>query len=122
MILWLEIQEGKDRMHKEIFSEELGETSACVMRGVRNTSKFKHHTSEKDDDNNEEIEEPEKPFLYLGDSWFESVKACINIRKAGNHGCFIIKTAHSRSTKKYFEQELKDYPGGTWITMKGRCE
>ena len=43
IILWLEIQEGKDRMRKEIFSEELGRTATCVMRGVRNTSTFKYH-------------------------------------------------------------------------------
>ena len=41
IILWLEIQEGKDRMRKEIFSEELGRTATCVMRGVINTSTFK---------------------------------------------------------------------------------
>ena len=40
------------------------------MRGVRNTSMFKHHRSEKGDDDNEEIDEPEEPFLHLGDSWF----------------------------------------------------
>ena len=105
-----------------MFPEELGGTSACVMRGVRNTSKFKHHTSEKDDDDYEEIEEPEEPFFYLGDSWFGYVKACVNIRRAGHYDCFIIKTAHTRSPKKYFEQEIKDYPGGIWITMEGRCE
>ena len=63
-----------------MFSEELGGIAACVMRGVRNTSIFKHYTSETDDDDNEQIEEPEEFFLYLGDSWSRSVKACINIR------------------------------------------
>ena len=71
------------------------------MSGVNNTSMFKYHTSKKDDDDNEEIEKPEEPFLYLGDSWFGSVKVCINIRKTEHHGCFIIKkTAHDRSPKK----------------------
>ena len=57
IIIWLEIQEGKDCMHKEMFSEKFGGTAACVMRGIRNTSMFKHHISEKDDDDNEEIGE-----------------------------------------------------------------
>ena len=43
-------------MHNEIFSEKFGGTTACVMRGIRSTSIFKHHISEKDDDDNEEIE------------------------------------------------------------------
>ena len=112
IILWLEIQEGKDYTYKEIVSEELDGIASCVIREVRNTSMFKHHTSEKYDDDNEEIEEPAESFLYLGDSWFRSVNTCINIRKSGHHGCFITKTAHARSPRQYFEQEMKDYPRG----------
>jgi len=86
-------------MRKGIFSEELGGTAGCVMRGAIDTAVFKYHTSKKDDDNYEEIKEPEEPILYLGDSWFESVKTCINIGKARYHGCFIVN-------QKHFEQEI----------------
>ena len=92
-------------MRKGIFSEELGGTAGCVMRGAINTSVFKYHTSKKDDDNNEEIKEPEEPLLHLGDSWFESVKTCINIGKTRYHGFFIVN-------QKHFEQEIKDYSRG----------
>ena len=84
----------------EVFSEELGGTVACGIRGITNTSAFKHHTREKDIDNNEEMEEPEELFSYLGYSEFGSIKICINIRKSGYHSWLIVKTDHARSLKK----------------------
>ena len=34
----------------------------------------------------------------------------------------IIKTAHSRSPKKFFEEKMSNFPGGTWIVMGGHSE
>ena len=48
------------------------------MNGVPNTSKFKHHISENNEDYNEDMEEPKNPNLYLGDSWIGSVKVFVN--------------------------------------------
>ena len=59
LMLWLEIEQGKNLMYKEIFSVEIGWTTACVMREVTNTFVFKPHTCEKYDDTNEEMEKPE---------------------------------------------------------------
>ena len=33
-----------------------------------------------------------------------------------------VKTAYSRSPKKFLEEMMKDFPGGTWITMEGKPE
>lgn len=30
----------------------------------------------------------------------------------------IVKRAHSRIPKKFLEEEMKDYPGGTWISLE----
>ena len=60
------------------FCKELGGNVACVMNGVPNTSKFKHHISENNEDYNEDMEEPKNPNLYLGDSWIGSVKVFVN--------------------------------------------
>ena len=62
------------------------------------------------------------PRLYFGDSWFGSVKAVCQVRKLGHHACFAIKTAYSRTLKKFLEETMKDFPGGTWIVMEGRAE
>jgi len=56
--------------------------------------------------------------LYFGNSWFGSVKATAAVEQAGHHACFIIKTGHSRSPKVWLEEKMKDYLGGTWITLK----
>ena len=34
----------------------------------------------------------------------------------------IVKTAHTRLPKKFLEQKMADFPGGTWIVMEGRAE
>ena len=76
-ILWLEIQEGKHRVSTKKYQQEIGATAVCVFRevhktGVSNTlPNCKYH---KDD-------APTK--LFLGDSWFGSVKAAANVQNAG---------------------------------------
>ena len=39
----------------------------------------------------------------------------------GHHAVMSVKTAHSRFPKKFLETTMKSYPGGTWITMRGKC-
>ena len=34
----------------------------------------------------------------------------------------VIKTAFARSPKKWLENEMQDYPGGTWIVLEGRTK
>ena len=104
-------------MSKKDFYRELGATSSCVMRGVKCGEKFELAVSDQHDDTT-----PTKTDLWLGDSWFGSVKACANVAKAGNHCCLMIKTRHSRSPKKFLEDKMKEMPGGTWIVLEGRAE
>jgi len=65
---------------------------------------------------------PTKTDLWLGDSWLGSVKACANVAKAGRHCCLMIKKVHSRSTKKFIEDNMKEMPGGKWIVLEGCAE
>ena len=116
MLLWIETQEGKSRMSKKDFYRELGATSSCVMRGVKCGEKFELAVDQHDDTT------PTKTDLWLGDSWFGSVKACANVAKAGHHCCLMIKNGHSRSPKKFLDNKMKEMPGGTWIVLKGRAE
>ena len=117
MMLWLEIQEGKDRMCKLTYNELEG-TATYVMRGVENTSKFRHHPSEHRDNVNI-LDDTQEPYLYFGDSWFGSMKSAVQVRKAGYHTW--VKTTHDRSLNKDLDENVKDYPGGTWTTIEGRC-
>ena len=110
-MMWLEVMEGKERMRNKEFTKEFGVTAACVMRGVKQIEGFETY-----------LEDTLQPKLFFGDSWFGSVKAACQVRKLGHHGCFIIKTAHSRTPKKFLEEKMKGFPGGTWIVMEGFAE
>ena len=66
VMLWLEIQEGKERMRK-LKCNELGGTVACVVRGVENISRFRHQSSEHSDNVNI-LNDTQTPYLYFGDS------------------------------------------------------
>ena len=111
VMLWIEIQEGKERMRKKEFSE-LGGTAACTIRGVNATREFK-------DLPNDDLTLDEPKRCYYGDSWFGSVKAISNIAKTGHHAVMMIKTSHSRTPKKWLEKTMRNMPGGTWIVMEG---
>ena len=60
--------------------------------------------------------------LFFGDSWFGSVKAASNVKVAGHHSCFLVKTGHSRSPKAFLKDKMKDFPGGAWITLEAKTE
>ena len=93
----------------------LGGAAACVMRGVTGVSHFSHHGQSQ-------IESIDTPYLFFGESWFGSVKVASNVKVAGFHSCFLVKTGHSRSLKVFLEDNMKDYPGGTWITLESKTE
>jgi len=119
-MMWLEIQEGKNRMRALEHTQSLGGTAACVLRGVNATCTFTH-IQEQTMEDDEDIDSS-SPFLYFADSWFGSVKSASNVGKTGNHCCVVIKTAHSRSPKFWLEEKMKDFPGGTWIVLEGKPE
>ena len=110
--LWMEIQEGKERMKMKEFSN-LGGTAACSIRGVKATREFKNLAVD-----NFSIYEPKR--CYYCNSWFGSVKAISNIAKTSYHAVMMIKSSHSRTPKKWFKSTMLDMPGGTWIVLEGR--
>ena len=126
-MLWMEIQEGRDRMRQKQY-QSLGGCAACVMRGVTATGDIPQLNAPIEESDNDSIldgldlPQPSQKKLFLGDSWFGSVKAAANIAIAGHHACFMVKTAHARSPKKFLDEKMKDMPGGTWITLEGHAE
>ena len=107
--------EGKERMSRNEYSN-LGGTAVCVMRGVTATQDMDFIPNDQEDD------DTPRQHLYYGDSWFGSVKTAENISANNSHCIMLIKTAHSRSPKKWLEETMIDYLGGTWITMYGCTE
>ena len=66
LMLWLNIQEGKDRMRKKEFIR-LGATTTCVKRGFKDISSSCSYIEEHEDniDETEQPEGEERKRLYL---------------------------------------------------------
>ena len=72
--------------------------------------------------NQKEKEEVYKKKLYIGDSWFGSVRSVEAVAEAGDHAVMIVKTNHGRYPKAWLEEKMKDFPGGTWIVLQGKTK
>ena len=103
IMLWLEVQEGKEQMSKLAHTKELGGTAACVVRGVE-LMQDHQYIDELDLDlhsNDDNAPQEKKPFLLFADSWFDSIKAVSEVCKLGHHPCFNIKNGHSRVPRAF---------------------
>ena len=111
IFLHLEIQRGKIAMKDPKFAEYgdvFGGTVACSKRMSKNTTR----TINDIDDNGVKN-------LWLGDSWFASVKTTIQLAPYGNF-IGIVKTAHSFFPKKWLENKMKNWPAGSSLVLEGR--
>ena len=110
--MWLEVMKEKERMRKTEFTIEFGITLVCAIIGVKHIKEFVENT----------YLTSQGPKLFFGDLWFGSVKAAHQVRKLGHHTCFAVKTAHLRTPKKFLEETMTDFSGGTWILLKGNAK
>lgn len=70
-MLWLEVQEGRNNMGNKEFQKEMGETTACVLRGegdLRDSEPFLM-----------DVEEEMQKRIYIVDSWFGSIKTAASL-------------------------------------------
>ena len=81
-------------MKKNKIFEDLGTTLACVAR----TSKFYSDIKQVEVTLQYDVKNKE---LWLGDSQFGSVQTVVHLAKNGKHSIMMVKTAHSRSPKKF---------------------
>ena len=100
----LEICEGREAMQAKEGAKELGVSAACTKRLMNLTIKHVGSASNS---------------FFMGDSWFGSVKIAAEIAKQDQNCCFNVKTSTKHSPKKWLDETMKDYPGGTWVTLKG---
>ena len=50
------------------------------------------------------------------------MKSAVEVALAGHHCVMMVKTAHSRYPRKFLNDNMMDFPGGTWVTMRGKCK
>ena len=82
--------------------QEFGGTTACTLRLVDTAMEYDFYPIEEDNESEEEeADVPEtNNGLFIGDSWFGSVKCCAQVAKKGQHAILQIKTNYARSPKK----------------------
>ena len=108
IFLHLELQRGKKEMKKpELleFANQFGGTVACSKRLAKETV--------RNNNNNNNIKN-----LWMGDSWFGSVKTAVQVAEYGNF-IGIVKTAHSFYPKQWLEEKMKGWPGGSHLVLEG---
>ena len=108
IFLHLELQRGKKEMKKpELleFANQFGGTVACSKQSAKETV--------QNNNNDNDIKN-----LWMGDSWFGSVKTAVQVAEYGNF-IGIVKTAHSFYPKQWLEEKMKGWPGGSHLVLEG---
>ena len=100
--------------------QNLRSMAGCTLHGVCAMQDFVFFPSSEV--RREEEEDERRQWVFYADSWFGSVKTVANIGKSGNHAVMMVKTAHARSPKKWLEEQMEEFPGGTWIVLEGRVQ
>ena len=111
MMVWIELQRGREGMRAADYSASSGVTAACTMRGARDSKRYSG--DDEEDDPNE---------VFFGDSWFSSVETVCQLwnRFKCRYGG-ILKTNHSRFPKAWIEKTMKEWPAGPHIVLEGRA-
>ena len=115
-MLHLELQRGKEAMNGARFGkfcDKLGATAACVKRIVIASQWNGLMSPER-----RLAREDGKRDSYLGDSWFASVKAAIEVQEEGAEFFGPVKTAHSGFPLKELSAAMEDAPSGSYLVAE----
>jgi len=114
VMIALDICEGKEAMSKKELSKELGNSASTTLRLIEEGKHHANYDSEHSDE--------QRKSIFMADSWFGSVKVAAEVQKRGQHCCMNVKTNTKHSPKRWIDNKMKDFPGGTWITLKGEYQ
>ena len=111
MMIHIELQKGREAMLLEKYASSKKPTVACVLRMSEDTSR-----PHNEDCFGKQCDAPTETFL--GDSWFSSVQAAIEMRLRGKHYIGVVKTNSSGYPKAFLEDKMKDYPAGSHLILE----
>ena len=100
----LEIQRGKVANPYMKHNKELGATAGCTMRLAEMAQQAEHSNSD----------------LIMGDAWFGSVTAALELAKKGKEAFLQVKTNSGMFPKQFINDALEDAPGGVHLVLKGK--
>ena len=106
-MVYAEVQEGKEGMKHKSYFLPYGTTTACVLRLVEGTR------------DNGQQPDPELRNLFLGDSWFASLKTAVAVfEEMDSEFVGPIKNGHKHFPRNYLETTMKDWPPGTHLVLE----
>ena len=97
VMLFLEIQRGKDGMKDQLHHRALGATAGCTVRMSERCAQVKG---------------------VKADAWLGSVLTCVELVTRGYECIFQVKQNHGQFPKDYIEKALEKVPGGVSIVLK----
>ena len=132
VLLFLEIQRGKEGMRDAEFTSDMMKTAACTNRLIKYTSlplpvdDDSEVSSDDDADNGEQEDEDTLLKMaaktYLGDAWFGSVPSVVHAAMQGANLICVIKAGHAGYPRKFFEAEMADWPPGSNLVAQTTVE
>jgi hypothetical protein len=97
VMMFLEIQCGKEGMKSKVYHQQHGATAGCTIRLMEGCSWAKG---------------------IKGDAWFGSVLTLRQLAERGFESVLQVKQNHGHYPKKFIEDALKTAPGGVSIVLK----
>ena len=99
-----------DKTNVSTFENKTNKKTARVSLDLMQVSKLDRSSKPDTDDSPKD--------LFLGDAWFSSVDLAILCRtKLDCDWIGVVKTNHSRYPKKYLEQIMSKWPGGSFLNL-----
>ena len=117
IMVWIELQHGREPMRAAEFATKSGVTAACRIRGARDSKRYVGVGVGVGDDDEDDQNE-----VFFGDSWFSSVESTCQLWNRFKC-CYagILKTNHSQFPKAWIEKTMKDWPAGSHIVLEGQA-
>ena len=122
VMIYMEIQRGKDAMRKQKYSALLGATAGCTLRLAEGSAYCGQSNQER-----VTAKEKFKPNLFVCDAWFGSVVMAEHMKTLcqtttgeykGHEVIAAVKSNHSRFPKAELEEKMKGYPSGSYLVLE----
>ena len=123
VLLFLEIQKGKLPMRQAKYTDELRLITAATTMRLCETALRRRNVLDIDLRHSDSINDNNVRELFLGDSWFASIEAAINIkRRFQSNFIGVIKTSHAGYCRKFLEDKMKEWPAGSHLVLESSVD
>ena len=120
IMIYVEIQRGKDGMSDAKYNKTMMKTAACTARLIEGTRTEEEALEQTRDERSDEIERTKD--TYYADAWFGSVDAVLAAMERQAHLVAVIKTNSNRFPKKFIEEKMKNWPPGSHLLLESNIE